>query len=180
MTTRRKHRGPTLDSVLKAEGVYDELKSIVVKEAITWQLEQAMAKKHMSKKRLSELMDTSRTQVDRLLDPKAGNVTLETLQRAAHVVGCELNVGLEAEVHFQEVSQKVVVGSVEALSESENCFAVRIVRDERDGSEMLEAGFWKDSKAAHAPAWGPFSNRVLRVLPLKGLLKDYAKKSSAL
>ncbi len=39
-------------------------------------------------------MDTSRTQVDRLLDPKSGNVTLETLQRAAHVVGRELRVEL--------------------------------------------------------------------------------------
>jgi antitoxin HicB len=94
MTARRKHRGPTLDSVLKDEGIYDELKSIVVKEAITWQLQQAMAKKRMSKKRFAELMDTSRTQVDRLLDPKAGNVTLETLQRAAHVVGRQLRVEL--------------------------------------------------------------------------------------
>jgi hypothetical protein len=45
MTPAKKHRGPTLDSVLKAEGVYDELKTVTVKEAISWQLEKAMAKK---------------------------------------------------------------------------------------------------------------------------------------
>jgi antitoxin HicB len=94
MKKAKKHRGPTLDSFLKQEGVYDELKAVVVKEAIAWQFQQALAKKRMSKKRLAELMETSRTQVDRLLDPKSGNVTLETLQRAAHFVGRELRVEL--------------------------------------------------------------------------------------
>jgi antitoxin HicB len=83
-----------LDSFLKAEGTYDELKSITVKEAISWQLEKAMAKKKMSKKKLAELMDTSRTQVDRLLDSKSGNITIDTLQRAAQVVGRQLRIEL--------------------------------------------------------------------------------------
>jgi antitoxin HicB len=94
MTTVKKHRGPTLDSVLKAEGIYDDLKSITVKQAISWQFEKAMAKKKISKKRLAELMDTSRTQVDRLLDSKSGNITIDTLQRAAQVVGRQLRIEL--------------------------------------------------------------------------------------
>jgi len=91
---KNKHRGPTLESFLIEEGLHEELKAIVAKEAIAWQLQQAMKKKHISKKKLAELMDTSRTQVNRILDPKAGNVTLETLQRAARIVGRELRVEL--------------------------------------------------------------------------------------
>ena len=44
--------------------------------------------------KLAELMDTSRTQIDRILDPSSGNVTIETLQRVAGFVGRELRVGL--------------------------------------------------------------------------------------
>lgn len=92
--TKNKHRGPTLDAFLIEEGLHEELKAIVAKEAIAWQLQQAMTKMHISKKRLAEMMDTSRTQVNRILDPKTGNVTLETLQRAAKIVGRELRVEL--------------------------------------------------------------------------------------
>lgn len=91
---KNKHRGPTLESFLVEEGIHEELKAVVAKEAIAWQLQQAMEKQHISKKRLAEMMDTSRTQVNRILDPKAGNVTLETLQRAAKIVGRELKVEL--------------------------------------------------------------------------------------
>ncbi|MGQ0484101.1 MAG: helix-turn-helix domain-containing protein [Hyphomicrobiales bacterium] len=93
-TKKNKHRGPTLESFLIEEGMYDELKAIVAKEAIARQLQQAMKKRNISRKRLAEMMDTSRTQVSRILDPKAGNVTLETLQRAAKIVGRELRVEL--------------------------------------------------------------------------------------
>jgi antitoxin HicB len=53
-----------------------------------------MKKQKLSKNRMAELMETSRAQLDRLLDPKGGNVTLETLQRAARVLGRELRVEL--------------------------------------------------------------------------------------
>ena len=91
---KSKHRGPSLDAFLIEEGIHEELKAVVAKEAIAWQLQQAMKKQHISKKRLAEMMDTSRTQVNRILDPKAGNVTIETLQRAAKIVGRELRVEL--------------------------------------------------------------------------------------
>lgn len=90
MELKNSHRGPTLDSFLIEEGIHDELKTIVAKEAIAWQL-QAMKKKHISKKRLAEMMETSRAQLDRVLDPKAGNVTL---QRAAKAVGRKLKIEL--------------------------------------------------------------------------------------
>lgn len=89
-----KHRGPTLDSFLQEEGIYDELKDIVSKEALVGQLEQAMKKKKLTKVKMAEAMKTSRAQLDRILDPKSGNVTLSTLQKAAKVVGKSLRVEL--------------------------------------------------------------------------------------
>jgi DNA-binding Xre family transcriptional regulator len=88
------HHGSTLDSFLKEEGVLDEFRAAAVKEVIAWQIQQAMKAKKISKNKMAELMETSRAQLDRLLDPAQGNVTLETLHRAAHVLGRQLRVEL--------------------------------------------------------------------------------------
>ncbi len=96
MTKKRKNprHGSTLDSFLKEEGVLEEFRAAAVKEVIAWQIQQAMKKKKLSKNRLAALMETSRAQLDRLLDPKQGNVTLESLHRAAKVLGHELRIEL--------------------------------------------------------------------------------------
>lgn len=89
-----KHRGPTLDSFLEEEGVLGEFQARAIKEVIAWQLADAMKERKLSKNRLATMMHTSRTQVDRVLDPKDGNVTIETLQRAAAVVGRRVQLEL--------------------------------------------------------------------------------------
>ena len=89
-----KHRGPTLDSFLKEEGVLAEFQAKAIKEVIAWQLSEAMRERKLSKKRLALLMHTSRTQVDRVLVPTDGNVTIETLQRAVAVVGRRVELAL--------------------------------------------------------------------------------------
>jgi DNA-binding Xre family transcriptional regulator len=94
MTAKKKHWGSTLDDFLKAEGIYEEAKGQVAKEMIAWQIQQAMKKKGLTKKRMAELMETSRTQVDRLLNPKDHNVTLATLEKAAAIVGRQLRLEL--------------------------------------------------------------------------------------
>jgi antitoxin HicB len=96
MTKKKKHprHGSTLDSFLKEEGVLEEFRAAAVKEVIAWQIHQAMKKQKLSKNKMAELMQTSRAQLDRLLDPEQGNVTLDTLHRAAHVLGRELRVEL--------------------------------------------------------------------------------------
>jgi len=97
MTAKRKtnpHWGSTVDEFLAEEGILEESRAIAIKEVIAWQIEQAMKERKLSKNRMAELMETSRAQLDRLLDPKGGNVTLETLQRAARVLGRELRVEL--------------------------------------------------------------------------------------
>ena len=89
-----KHRGQPLDRFLEEEGVLAEFQAKAIKEVIAWQLAEAMRERKLSKKRLAMLMHTSRTQVDRVLDPAGGNVTIETLQRAAAVLGRRVELAL--------------------------------------------------------------------------------------
>jgi antitoxin HicB len=96
VTAKKKnpHWGSTVDDFLEEEGVLEEFRAVAVKEVIAWQIQQAMKKKKLSKNKMAALMNTSRAQLDRLLDPKQGNVTIETLHRAAHALGCELRIVL--------------------------------------------------------------------------------------
>lgn len=94
MANENRHRGSGIDDFLDAEGVLEEFQARAVKEVIAWQLGEAMKARKLSKRKLAELMRTSRTQVDRVLDPNDGNVTIETLQRAAAVVGRKVQVEL--------------------------------------------------------------------------------------
>lgn len=80
-------QGSSLDDFLKKEGVYEEFSAAIEKEVIAWQISEAMKAQNLTKTRMAALMQASRTQVDKLLDPKDGNVTLETLHRAAAVLG---------------------------------------------------------------------------------------------
>ena len=67
---------------------------IAVKRVIAWQLEKAMAERDLSKTEMAALMETSRRQLSRVLNPEDGNVTLDTLQRAAKAVGRTLRLEL--------------------------------------------------------------------------------------
>ncbi|MGO9173569.1 MAG: Fis family transcriptional regulator [Rhodomicrobium sp.] len=86
--------GSSLDGFLEEEGTLEEFRSVAIKEVIAWQIQEAMKAQKLSKNKMAALMHTSRAQLDRLLDPARGNVTLETLQRAAHVLRRELRIEL--------------------------------------------------------------------------------------
>lgn len=87
MKKKNPHWGSSLDDWLKEEGWLEEFNAVREKERIAKQIDTAMKKRKITKKRMAELMRTSRTQVDKLLNPKDGNVTIETLHKAAAVVG---------------------------------------------------------------------------------------------
>jgi len=88
-----KHIGSSLDDFLKEEGIYEETQALAIKEVVVWQLIEAMEKQSLSKARLATMLKTSRSQVDRLLDPTR-DVTLSTLQRAAALVGRKVQIEL--------------------------------------------------------------------------------------
>lgn len=84
----------SLDEFLDKEGTREEFQAVAIKEVLAWQIAEAMKAQGLSRKRLAERMGTSRSQVSRLLDPKDGNVTLLTLQRAAALLGRKVNLDL--------------------------------------------------------------------------------------
>ena len=65
----------------------------MIKEVVAWQLAEAMRARKISKNKMAKLLKTSRTQVDRLLDPK-NDTTLSSLQRAAAMVGRRVSIEL--------------------------------------------------------------------------------------
>ena len=87
------HMGSSIDAFLKKEGVFEETQAQAIKEVVAWQLAEAMKQQNISKSKMATLLKTSRTQVDRLLDPK-NDITLGSLQRAAAMVGRRVNVEL--------------------------------------------------------------------------------------
>ncbi|MEQ1613699.1 MAG: helix-turn-helix domain-containing protein [Hyphomicrobiaceae bacterium] len=92
--SRNKHHGSTLESFLDEEGILEDATIAAVKAVVAWQLTDEMARKGITKRKLAEQMKTSRAQLDRILDPVNGNVTLATLQRAAHHLGRKLKLEL--------------------------------------------------------------------------------------
>ena len=89
----KKNMGSGIDDFLREEGLLEEAQTQAIKEVVAWQLSEAMRKKKISKARMATLLKTSRTQVDRLLDPK-NDVTLSSLQRAAAIVGRRVTIEL--------------------------------------------------------------------------------------
>jgi antitoxin HicB len=94
MTKKNPHIGSTFESWLDEAGIREEVKVAAIKAVIARQLADEMKKKKLTKKRMAELMKTSRAQLDRLLDPNNGKATIESLQRAAKIVGRELRMEL--------------------------------------------------------------------------------------
>jgi len=78
--------GSRVADFLKRENIFEKLEARPVKEVVVSQLATAMKKRKISKARMAVLLKTSRSQVDRILDPKC-DVTLSSLQRAAALVG---------------------------------------------------------------------------------------------
>lgn len=87
------HMGSSIDAFLKKEGIFEAAQAQAIKEVVAWQLAEAMKQQNISKNKMATLLKTSRTQVDRLLDPK-NDITLGSLQRAAAIVGRRVNVEL--------------------------------------------------------------------------------------
>jgi antitoxin HicB len=94
MTKKNRHIGSSFDDWLDETGIRPEVTAAAIKAVIAHQLANEMRKKRITKKRLAELMNTSSAHVDRLLDPDNGTATIESLQRAASIVGRELRMEL--------------------------------------------------------------------------------------
>jgi DNA-binding Xre family transcriptional regulator len=94
---RNPHEGSTFESWLEEEGLLEEATEKAIREVIAWQLAREMKRRRISKVDMARRMATSRSQLDRLLDPKGPSVTLGTLAKAARAVGRRLKVDLVEE-----------------------------------------------------------------------------------
>jgi predicted XRE-type DNA-binding protein len=92
--TENPHTGSSLNDFLKEERLYEECTATAIKRAIARQLEEEMKRQNLSKTEMAKQMQTSRAQLDRLLDPEKTGVSIETITRAATVVGRQLRIEL--------------------------------------------------------------------------------------
>lgn len=96
MSTKKRnpHRGSSLDDFLEGEGILEEATAKAVKKILAWQFTEAMRKRKLTKATLAKRMNTSRAQLDRLLDPENQSVTLKTMARAAEILGMQVQIEL--------------------------------------------------------------------------------------
>jgi len=87
---RTDHSGSTFNSFLEQEGIREEVEAVAIKRVLAWQLEQAMQEQQKTKRAMAKQLHTSRSQLDRLLDPRNISVTLDTITRAARALGKRL------------------------------------------------------------------------------------------
>lgn len=92
---KNKHIGSSFEDFLKGEGIFEETTTQAIKRVLAWQVSQTMKEKGISKVEMAKRMHTSRTQVDRFLDPNNDKVLLETVQRAASAIGKRVSLSLE-------------------------------------------------------------------------------------
>jgi antitoxin HicB len=92
-----KHIGSDFDDFLRDEGILDDAEAVAAKRVIAFQIAREMENSDISKSELARRMKTSRSAVERLLDPTNHSVTLQTLERAASAVGKRLTIQLTAQ-----------------------------------------------------------------------------------
>ena len=82
-----KHKGSTFESFLEEEDIFDDVEAVAIKRVIAYELEQVMKNNHLTKSEMAIKMHTSRSALDRLLDPENTSITLRTLIKTIHAVG---------------------------------------------------------------------------------------------
>jgi antitoxin HicB len=91
---RKKYIGESFDVFLKKEGIFEDATDTAVKRVLAFQILESMKQKHLTKVEMAKRMATSRAALDRLLEPDNDSVTLETLKKAAAVVGRKIKLEL--------------------------------------------------------------------------------------
>ena len=91
---KNKHIGSEFDEFLQEEGILAKTEAVAIKRVIAYQIEKEMSERHLSKSALARMMHTSRSSLDRLLDPYNASVTLLTLESVALALGKRLKVQL--------------------------------------------------------------------------------------
>ncbi len=96
MTRKRsRYLGSSFGDFLREEGIYEEVTAVAWKRVLSWEVGEAMKKEGISKSEMAKRMKTSRSQLERSLDPDNPHVLLEAIQKAASAIGKRITIGLE-------------------------------------------------------------------------------------
>jgi toxin-antitoxin system, antitoxin component, xre family len=90
-----KYVGGAFEDFLKEENIETEVRNETIKRLISYNLLTEMKSQNINKTEMAKKMDTSRSSLDRLLNPKNDSVTLATLAKAANVLGKKLVLQLQ-------------------------------------------------------------------------------------
>jgi antitoxin HicB len=93
-TAKKAGIGSVFDGFLRGEETYAASQTLAIKRVLAGQFEDAMKTQGITKAEMARRMGTSRSQLDRLLDPESNSVTLETLTRAARAIGRQVKLEL--------------------------------------------------------------------------------------
>jgi antitoxin HicB len=93
---KNRHLGSSFDEFLSKENFLADAEAVAIKRVVAFQVAQMMKKQRLTKTDMARRMKTSRSALDRLLDPDNGSVTLQTLERAAQALGKRLRVEFAA------------------------------------------------------------------------------------
>jgi len=93
---KNKHIGSSLDDLLEETGELVEVNAVAIKRVIAWEISEMMRLEHISKAKMAARLETSRSALDRLLDPQNTSITLNTLDHAARTIGKKLHLKLIA------------------------------------------------------------------------------------
>jgi predicted XRE-type DNA-binding protein len=91
---KRKHLGSRFEDFLAEDGILEECRASAIKFKIAREIEKIMSERNISKAEIARQLNTSRTGVDRLLDPENTSITLNTMAKVAHLLGKRIEFAL--------------------------------------------------------------------------------------
>lgn len=94
MTDTYNNGETSFDGFLQDEDIYGEVASVAMVRVLAWQLQEQMKAQGITKVEMARRMGTSRSQLDRLLEPDGGGATLDTITRAAKAVNRKIRLEL--------------------------------------------------------------------------------------
>jgi len=104
VTKANPHTGSSFDDFLKEDGIYEQVQARALKRALAEQLDDAMQSSKLSKVSMAQRMATSRSQLDRVLDPGNLSIQLDTLIKAAGAVGRTVEIRLKQDTKRTRVT----------------------------------------------------------------------------
>jgi antitoxin HicB len=91
---KRKHVGSNFEDLLAEEGILEECRAAAIKFKIAQELAKAIVEQKITKAQIAKRLNTSRSGVDRLLDPDNTSITLNTIAKVAHLLGKRIDFAL--------------------------------------------------------------------------------------